>query len=83
MFKIGEIIVCVNDCKTLRHGVMTNCGLTLYKQYESIRYNGKPWDQDKWVHIINDRNESQNYHTENFVTLLEYRKMKINKICAR
>lgn len=39
------------------------------------------WKQN-WVHIINDRNESQSYPACRFVSISEFRKIKINKICS-
>ena len=50
-----------------------------------VKYLGKKdynWVH-KWVHIINDRNESQNYNACRFVSISEFRKMKINKICSK
>lgn len=75
MFKVGEIIVCVHTEKDVK-----NLGLTPGKQYEVIRYAGKPFDPKYKVHIINDRNESQNYQVFRFVTLSEYRKRQILKL---
>ena len=81
MFKVGEIIVCIRDDKhVIYNGIITSIGVTNDKCYEVIEYKGKPFNPIMMVHIINDRNESQNYQTYRFVTLAEYRKMKINKI---
>ena len=75
MFKIGETIVCVHNERESKR-----LGLTLGKHYKVIRYMGKPFDPVHKVHIINDRNESQNYQVFRFVTLVEYRKRQILKI---
>jgi hypothetical protein len=75
MFQIGEIIVCVNGEKEAKR-----LGLTIGKKYKVIRYLGKPFDPKFKVHIINDRNESQNYQVFRFVTLAEFRKKQILKI---
>lgn len=80
MFNVGDIIVCIDDSDNI-----SNFGLTYGKRYTSIKYLGKKdndWDK-KYVHIINDRNESQNYYIQRFVSLSEYRKMKLNKICQK
>ena len=75
MFQIGEIIVCVSSEKSSKR-----IGLTLGKKYEVIKYYGTPYDPKFKVHIINDRNESQNYQVFRFVTLAEFRKRQINKL---
>ena len=80
MFKVGDIIVCINDGSYKEKGyTMGDIGLTIGKNYEVARYLGKPFSNGA-VNIINDRNESQNYQTYRFVTLAEYRKMKIKKL---
>ena len=80
MFEVGEIIVCVNDGSYKEGYTMGDIGLTIGKSYEVIEYKGKSFNPIAMVHIINDRNESQTYHTYRFVSLAEYRKIKINKI---
>lgn len=78
MFKVGDKIICIDNLQNGRSFL----GLTYGKQYENIKFMGKKdynWKQ-KWVHIINDRNESQNYLACRFVSISEFRKIKINKI---
>ena len=75
MFEIGETIVCIDCDRTVE-----NFGLTPLKHYKVIEFKGKPFDPKLMVHIINDRNESQNYKVRRFITLTEYRKLKIKKI---
>lgn len=77
MFQVGEIIVCIDN------GVKDDYRLTTYKCYKVISYKGKPFDPNVVVHIINDVGESQSYHIKRFISLPEFRKMKINKICAK
>ena len=82
MFQVGDKVVCVNDGDYRKNGVLKmDYGLTNGKRYEVYEYKGKPFDPLLLVHIINDRHESQNYTVDRFVSLLEFRKMKINKIC--
>lgn len=76
-FNVGDILVCINDIDI--HGY-PNLGLTYGKYYQNLIYLGKLRDSNKWVHIINDRFESQSYHSDRFVSVSEFRKMKINKL---
>lgn len=78
MFNVGDIMVCIDDFKNKNLSI----GLTYGKKYTNIKYLGvkdNDWDK-KYVHIINDHNESQNYDIQRFISLSEYRKMKINKL---
>jgi len=79
MFKVGDKIVCVDDLKTNLYD-SHDYGLTIGKIYEIINFKGKRPKYYTWAHIINDRYESQDYQTNKFVSILEFRKMKIEKI---
>lgn len=78
MFKVGDKIVCIDNLD----GFTGNkwLGLTYCKIYENIQYKGPV--SFNFVHIINDRNESQSYHVERFISIKEFRKRKLNKICS-
>lgn len=80
MFRLGEIVVCIDNLKNGHPSL----GLTYGKEYENIEYMGEKDDdfEQKWIHIINDRNESQSYRACRFVSVSEFRKMKINRICS-
>jgi hypothetical protein len=95
MFKVGEIVVCINILPVSSNGRSSleytvdnkiyssqNLGLTFEKKYEIIKINNYDFlnGTDYFVHIVNDRNETQDYRISRFISLLEYRKQKIKKI---
>jgi hypothetical protein len=77
MFEIGEEVVCINPPIMFRNGVKLNFGITKYKTYTVIFGY---YTKDGYIHIINDRNESQDYHKKYFIPKVLYRKLKIKKI---
>jgi len=83
MFKIGSEIVCIVPGKVEEGSTLVkSLGLTLYKKYEVIGCPDHFYinSSSLMVHIRNDRNESQSYSTFRFVTLLGYRKLKLEKL---
>ncbi len=83
MFKIGETIVCIDSDKIIMidcDKIISDYGLTQFKCYDVLEFKGKPFDPEVSVHIMNDRYETQNYSVRRFITLVEYRKLKIKKL---
>ena len=77
MFKVGETVVCINTNANNDYG-LTFTSLTIGKTYVII-------DQQKiheLVLIKNNRGENIFYRTNRFLSLIEYRKLKIEKICS-
>ena len=84
MFKDGEKIICVDENTIkIQHGNtinFINYGLTLGKKYEAIH---SIFPKEGYVHIRNDRGETQDYRNSFFVSLPQYRKLKLEKICSK
>ena len=53
--------------------------LTLGKKYKINRCN----PSFPMIYIINDYGTEENYYNYRFITLTEYRRKKLNKICSK
>ena len=73
MCKDGDKIVCVNNNIKPGYGLF----ITIGNVYDVIV------EDDGVVTIINDEGEEDCYNESRFVSLPEYRKLKIEKICAK
>ena len=74
MFEIGDVIICIDQ----KHTNYTTT-LTYGKKYYVIStFPG--W---KGVRIMNDINVFGDYFSERFLSLLEFRKKKLEKICSK
>ena len=71
MFKKGDIVVCIDTQYAPK--------LVLYERYQIFWYN----ERSHIIRIIHNFNNLGDYSDYRFVTLAEYRKMKINKICLK
>jgi hypothetical protein len=69
MFKTGDKVVCVDN---------EYSSLELHKVYEIT----KDWINDKDV-VISHKGINTLFRSYLFISLLEYRKQKIQKICAK
>ena len=70
MFKVGDRIVCINNERC------TN--LSVGKIY-TIRLDS---GSDDMVCVDNNFLSNSNYYNHRFISLKEYRKRKLNKICS-
>lgn len=77
MFQIGDKVICIDH---LTDNGKPHLGLTYGKEYVKLRMANKKWQGPEWIHIHNDRYETQSYQSKRFVSLEQYRKMKIKKI---
>jgi hypothetical protein len=73
MFKVGDKIVCVNNNIKPGYGLF----ITIGNVYDVIV------EDDGVVTIIDDTGENSFYNEARFVSLIEYRKLKIEKICLK
>jgi hypothetical protein len=74
MFKVGEKIVFINDNIELGPVRLSISGLVLNKIY-TVRTSQPYWvSVEGYNNIVDDKR---------FVSLLEYRKLKIKKICSK
>lgn len=78
MFKIGDMVVCINNTQS-ESGVGNNMkGLTYGKVYVINEVSRYPL-----IKIINDYHERGHYLVERFISFEEVRRTKIEKICSR
>ena len=88
MFKVGEIIVCI-DNKEVNYVVNDDSiddngmkkGLTINKKYK-VKFI-KNIGNYSLIYFINDHNVIGSYYSHRFITLLEYRKQKLDKLCSK
>ena len=84
MFKVGEILICIDEPRTeirWKHVVnLVSNGVTLGNRYETIKPVRR---REGYVHIRNDRGETQDYQNKYFISLQQCRKLKIEKICSK
>jgi flagellar basal body rod protein FlgF len=53
--------------------------LTYGKVYDTLPSSNMPLDEDNWW-IVNDRNQSEYYFKNIFVTIEEWREIQLNKL---
>jgi len=70
MYKAGDKVVCIDN--------EYNTSLELHKEYEII----KEWPYDNNI-VINHNGINTLYRESLFISLVEYRKQKIQKICSK
>ena len=81
MFTPNDIIICVDRNVNYAANDGRTDGLTIGKQYQ-IKFIKHKYTYEL-VYIINDHNVLGNYYGYRFITLTEYRKQKLNKICSK
>ena len=79
MFKVGDRVICIdnNPLDGNWYSLDKSHCLTLYKEYTVILKNNTT------ISIMNDQNLQQPFANKRFISLLEYRKLKIEKICSK
>lgn len=73
-FKNGDIVVCVNNKSDEFNNIFNS--ITLFKKYKII----KIIKSDGMVIIKNDKDKLLRYYSYRFISLNDYRKMKIYDI---
>ncbi len=81
MFKVGDKVVCIDD--SVVKGTLIPIHLTLYKTYTVLKYNDFYLHRDDCIHIIDDNHQNKIYFSNKFISLTEYRRLKLEKICSR
>ena len=71
MFEEGDIVVCIDD--SFRKSLEFLDEIKLYETYEIVYYNKK-------VDCVKLKNKVSMYQSNRFITIPEFRKLKINKI---
>jgi hypothetical protein len=83
MFKVGDKIVCVDDSIILRmDGSFRHSYLTKGKVYV-LRSVLTENEKIANLYVDSDIELRVGYSPKRFVTFVEYRKLKLNKICLR
>jgi hypothetical protein len=78
MIKKGEVLVCVDNTIFASSPIILD--LTCNKKYTMIEW----MDSDHHMLFVkNDSNEMRPYTVDHFITLMEYRKLKLDKICSK
>ena len=75
MFSKGDILICVNNVFN-QTGVLIN--LTIMKSYVIVDI--RKFDTGTYVIVMNDSGNYVNTNINRFISLVEYRRMKITKI---
>ena len=76
MFKVGDIVVSIEEDEVK--------GIKLYDKYGIIKYTEPNiLVEHGLVSVRNDYNAIGYYYDYKFISLLEYRKRKIEKICQK
>ena len=80
MFKTGDKIVCINigPLDNKWYSIDKSFCLTLCKEYIVILKKS-----DTTISIINDNGLQQPFSNIRFISLLKFRKLKLEKICSR
>jgi hypothetical protein len=78
MFEVGDKIVCINNSTFGGQLLDKSYCLTLYKTYIIVLKKS-----NKTISIMNDQNLQQPFSNERFISLIEYRKQKLKKICSK
>ena len=81
MFKPNDIIVCIDKEINYASNDGKMDGLTIGKKYQS-KFIKHHYTYDM-IHFINDHSTLGSYYDYRFISLLEYRKRKIKKICLK
>lgn len=77
--KYDDTVICINNTPNKRTGEIIK--LTIGKSYKVIRADkDEPGDKYYMISIINDDDHYYGYFDYRFATLIEYRKLKLNKL---
>ena len=77
--KVGDKLICIDDSPIIpAYGKSVKVSLTKYKCYDVVEI----YSNFLWM-IVNDDGEKSSYNHDRFVSLLEYRKQKLEKICLK
>ena len=73
-FNIGDNIVCIKGYNTIW------CMTTLFNIYKVVEVPNKIYDVSSNIGIFDDKGEFMRPEWDDYVTLREYRKLKLDKI---
>ena len=79
MFKVGYKIVCV-EVPYFTKPIVNS--LTIGKVYDILEIRRNHTDTGLTFFVIDDMNNTFGYSSERFVSIAEYRKRKLKKICS-
>ena len=77
MFKVGDKIVCIKNMTDSQFGDKSYC-LTVHKTYIVIK-NKSAFT----VSILNDQGLQQPFNIKRFISQVDFRKQKLEKICSK
>jgi len=80
MFKVGEKIVCINN--TVNDNDWQS-NLTIGKQYVVMSVDMSIIPSKKEVVVKNNEGIISSYYNSRFISVTEYRKLKLEKICSK
>jgi len=80
MFKVGEKIVCINN--TVNDNDWQS-NLTIGKQYVVMPVDMSIIPSKKEVVVKNNEGIISSYYNSRFISVTEYRKLKLEKICSK
>ena len=82
MFKVGDIVVCI-DNKKYENSFFDSKELTIGKSYRVIETHDVKNKKAVVIGIVSDFGGIRVHQSIRFVSVLEFRKMKINKIIKK
>ena len=84
MFEIGDKVVCIDNSSLKKMGGHWKTYLTNGKAYKILcKSNADLVSIYSGFYIINDRGIDMIYNNKRFVSLIDYRKQKLKKICGK